>query len=89
MLSYFFGTRSALKWIDQNMPIISFFARRLLTGVIARFFTGFLTKRFRVSPGAANLIFVVLTELLARSTEKPTSPASGRGFGFGGRKGAR
>ena len=71
------------------MPILSFFARRLLTGIAARFFTGILVKRFRVSPGAANLIFVVLTELLARSTEKPTSPASGRGFGFGSRKGAR
>jgi len=71
------------------MPIVSFFVRRLLTGVVARAFTSFLIKRFRVSPGAANLVFVVLTELLARGTEKPTAPGSGRGFGFGSRKGAR
>ena len=69
------------------MPIVSFFVRRLLTGVVARAFTTFLVKRFRVSPGAANLIFVVLAELLARGTEKPTAP--GRGFKFPGRKGSR
>ena len=61
------------------MPIVSFFVRRLLTGIVARAFTSFLVKRFRVSPGAANLIFLVVAELLARGTEKTT----GRGFGFG------
>ncbi|BCM90527.1 hypothetical protein IAD21_02381 [Abditibacteriota bacterium] len=71
------------------MPIVLFLVRRLLTGLAARVFTNFLVKKFRVSPGVANLIFVVLTELLARGTEKPTSPASGKGFGFGSRKGTR
>ncbi len=64
------------------MSILNFFGRRLLTGVVARGFTNFLVKRFRVSPGAANLIFVVLAEMLARGTEKPTG-ASRRFPGFG------
>lgn len=52
------------------MSIISFFARRLFSGLIAKLFAGFLVKRFKMSPGAASLIFVVITELLARSSEK-------------------
>lgn len=84
-----FGTRSALRFGKSLMPIVMFFVRRILTGIAARAFTNLLVKRFNVSPGAANLIFVVLAELLARGTEKPTASAPGRGFGFGGRKGAR
>ncbi|RYX80252.1 hypothetical protein EON83_29450 [bacterium] len=71
------------------MPIVSFLVRRILTGVAARVFTNFLIKKFRVSPGAANLIFLVLTELLARGTEKPTSATSGKGFNFGKGKSTR
>ncbi len=52
------------------MPIISFFARRIFSGLIARAFSGFLVKRFKMSPGAASLVFVVVAELLARSSEK-------------------
>lgn len=70
------------------MPIVSFFVRRLLTGIIARGFTNFLVRRFRMSPAVANLIFLVLAETLARGTEKPTAPGRGFNFGFGGRKGA-
>ncbi len=65
------------------MPIVSFFVRRLVTGVVARAFTSFLIKRFRVSSGAANLIFLVVAELLARGTEKSTAPG---GFRFPKRK---
>ncbi len=65
------------------MPFVNFLLRRLLTGILARAFSNFLVKRFKLSPGAANLIFVVLAELLARGTEKPTAP--GRGFHFGRR----
>ena len=65
------------------MSIVNFFVRRLLTGIVARAFSNLLVKRFNVSPNVANLIFVVLAELLARGTEKPTAP--GRGFNFGRR----
>lgn len=67
------------------MSLFKFFGRRLLTGVVARGFTNFLVKRFRVSPAAANLIFLVLAELLARGTESPA--VAGRGRGLGGFKG--
>lgn len=63
------------------MSLLKFFGRRLLTGVVARGFTNFLVKRLRVSPGAANLIFVVLAELLARGTENPNVAGRGRGLG--------
>ncbi len=67
---------------SKAMSILNFFGRRLLSGVVARGFTNFLVKRFRMSPGAANLIFVVLAEMLARGTEKPNG--AGRRFpGFG------
>lgn len=52
------------------MSILSFFARRIFSGLVAKMFSGFLVKRFKMSPGAASLIFVVVTELLARSSEK-------------------
>ena len=52
------------------MSFISFFARRILSGLVAKMFAGFLVKRFKMAPGAASLIFVVITELLARSSEK-------------------
>ncbi len=67
------------------MSLLNFFGRRLLTGFVARGFTSFLVKRFRVSPGVANLIFVVLAELLARGTER--SGVAGRGGKFSGFKG--
>lgn len=52
------------------MPIIFFFMRRILSGFVARAFSNFLVKRFKVPQGAASLIFVVIAELLARSSEK-------------------
>jgi len=72
---------------SQTMPLLSFFIRRLLTGIVARSFTNFLVKRFQMSPSMANLVFVVLAELLARGTEKPTMPGRGRGRGFAGFRG--
>ncbi len=63
------------------MPLISFFARRFLTGAVARGATNFLMRRFKMSPGASNIAFVVLTEVLARATEKS--------LGAGGRFGRR
>ncbi|RYG53770.1 hypothetical protein EON80_32365 [bacterium] len=53
------------------MSFLSFFARRFLTGAVARGATNFLTRRFKMSPGVANIAFVVLTELLARAAEQP------------------
>ena len=52
------------------MSFLSFFARRIFSGLVAKMFSGFLVNRFRMSPGAASLVFVVITELLARSSEK-------------------
>lgn len=66
------------------MPLLSFFARRFLTGTVARGFTRFLTRRLKMSPGAASIAFMVLTEVLARATEK-RSQAPGKGKGFGRR----
>ncbi len=61
------------------MPLLSFFVRRFLTGTVARGLTGFLARRLRLSPGSANIAFVVLTELLARASEKPGRfPSGGR-----------
>jgi hypothetical protein len=53
------------------MPLLSFFARRFFTGAVARAATNTLTKRLNLSPAAASIAFIVLTELLARATEKP------------------
>ncbi|HEX9998589.1 MAG TPA: hypothetical protein VGB45_15725 [Abditibacterium sp.] len=53
------------------MSFLSFFVRRFLTGAIARSATGFLARRFKMSPGTANIAFVILTEILARASEKP------------------
>lgn len=58
------------------MSLISFFGRRILSGLIAKLFSGFLVKRFKMSPGAASLIFVVSTEMLARSSEKAVPDAA-------------
>ena len=58
------------------MSIISFFGRRILSGLVAKMFSGLLVKRFKMSPGAASLIFVVITELLARSSEKAVPDAA-------------
>lgn len=61
------------------MSLLSFFARRFLTGAVARAVTSFLIRRFKLSPGAANIAFVVLTEMLARASEKPgRAPTGGR-----------
>lgn len=61
------------------MFLLNFLGRRFLSGTAARLFTNLLVKRFRVSPGVANLIFVVLTELLARRSERPgTFPGAGK-----------
>ena len=57
------------------MSLIFFFGRRILSGLAAKIFAGFLVKRFKMSPGAASLLFVVLTELLARSSEKAVPDA--------------
>ena len=58
------------------MSIISFFGRRIFSGFIARMLSGFLVKRFKMSSGAASLVFVVITELLARSSEKAVPDAT-------------
>ena len=55
------------------MSLILFFARRILGGFIARLFIGFLTKRFGLAAGAASLLWMVITEVLARSSEKAVS----------------
>ncbi len=52
------------------MSFLLFFGRRILGGFVAKMFANFLTKRFNISAGVASLIFVVITELLARSSEK-------------------
>ncbi len=52
------------------MSFLLFFARRILGGMVAKAVTGFLVKRFKVSGGVASLLFVVISELLARSSEK-------------------
>jgi hypothetical protein len=37
-------------------------------------------RRFKMSPGSANIVFVILTEILARVGEKPGRfPSKGRG----------
>ncbi|PQV62640.1 hypothetical protein B1R32_12624 [Abditibacterium utsteinense] len=69
------------------MPLISFFVRRFITGAVARRATVFLERRFKMSPGVANIAFVVLTEVLARATEKPMSAASKKVGGRFGRRG--
>ncbi len=66
------------------MPLLSFFARRFLTGAVARGFTKILTRRFKMSPGVASIAFMVLTEVLARATEKPAQ-APGKSGRFGRR----
>ncbi len=52
------------------MSFLLFFGRRILGGFVAKMFTSFLLKRFKVPQGAASLIFVVIAELLARYSEK-------------------
>ena len=52
------------------MSLILFFGRRILGGFVARKFANFLVKRFNVPAGVASLIFVIIAELLARSSEK-------------------
>jgi len=63
------------------MPLFSFFARRFLTGTVARGVTGVLMRRFKMSPGVANIAFMVLTEVLARATEKSGASAGKTGAG--------
>lgn len=69
------------------MPLISFFARRFLTGVVARGVTKVLIRRFKMSPNAAGIAFMVLTEVLARATEKKAK-APGSGAPGGGKRGS-
>lgn len=57
------------------MSLLLFFGRRILGGFVAKAFSNFLLKRFKMSHGAASLIFVVVTELLARSSEKAVPDA--------------
>ena len=57
------------------MSLILFFARRIFGGMVARAVTNFLVKRFNVSGGVASLLFVIVTELLARSSEKAVPDA--------------
>ena len=57
------------------MSFLLFFGRRILSGFVAKAVSGFLVKRFKMSPGAASLIFVVIAELLARSSEKAVPDA--------------
>ncbi len=73
------------------MPLISFFVRRFLTGTVARAAANFMARRFKMSPGAANIAFVVLTEVLARATEKSggaSKPAGGASKAGGATKNA-
>ena len=57
------------------MSLLLFFGRRILSGWVAKMFANFLSKRFNVSAGAASLLFVVIAELLARSSEKAVPDA--------------
>ena len=57
------------------MSFLLFFGRRILSGMVAKAVSGFLVKRFNISPGAASLLFVVIAELLARSSEKAVPDA--------------
>ena len=57
------------------MSLLLFFGRRILGGMVAKAFTNFLMKRFNVSGGVASLVFVILAELLARSSEKAVPDA--------------
>ena len=57
------------------MSFLLFFARRILGGFVAKAFANFLIKRFKLSGGVASLIFVVVAELLARSSEKAVPDA--------------
>ena len=58
------------------MTIILFFARRILGGIVARVISGFLVKRLGLSAGVASLLWVVVTEFLARSSEKAVPDAT-------------
>ena len=57
------------------MSFLLFFGRRILSGFVAKAVSGFLVKRFKMSPGAGSLVFVVIAELLARSSEKAVPDA--------------
>ena len=57
------------------MSLLLFFARRIFGGLVAKAVTNFLVKRFNVSGGVASLIFVIVAELLARSSEKAVPDA--------------
>lgn len=57
------------------MSLLLFFGRRILGGFVAKAFANFLVKRFNVSGGVASLVFVVIAELLARSSEKAVPDA--------------
>ena len=57
------------------MSFLLFFGRRLLSGFVAKMFSSFLVKRFKVSGGVASLVFVIITELLARFSEKAVPDA--------------
>lgn len=57
------------------MSLLLFFGRRILGGFVAKAVSGFLMKRFNVSAGVASLVFVVIAELLARSSEKAVPDA--------------
>ena len=57
------------------MPFLLFFGRRILGGFVAKTVANFFIRRFNLSAGVASLLFVVVTELLARSSEKAVPDA--------------
>ncbi len=68
------------------MPLISFFVRRFLTAAVARQAARILERRFKMSPGVASIAFMIITEVLARATEKTVpGTTAGKGKWFGRR----
>ena len=57
------------------MSLFLFLGRRILGGFVAKAVANFFARRLNLSAGVASLLFVVVTELLARSSEKAVPDA--------------
>jgi hypothetical protein len=51
------------------MSMLGFLLRRLVSALVARHATNYASRHLDLSPGAANLLFVALTEVMARGSE--------------------
>lgn len=51
------------------MSLIGFLLRRIISALVARQATNYASRHLELSPGAANLMFVALTEIMARGSE--------------------